>query len=50
VDLLEAGRSVLWTLTLNTRSDLRRLRTTRPDLADRINDVRTALDQPIAQG
>ena len=47
VELLEQGRSVLWTQALNLRSDLTRLAGTAPELADRLDAVRAVLDSPL---
>ena len=47
VELLEAGRSVLWTQTLNLRSDLMDLAQRAPQLATRLDQVRTRLDTPL---
>ncbi|WP_105969180.1 CHAT domain-containing protein [Streptomyces geranii] len=44
VELLEQGRSVLWSQILDTREDLTALRAVRPDLVDRLTEVRAALD------
>jgi hypothetical protein len=44
VELLEQGRSVLWSQALQTRTDLSELRDVAPDLADRLTAVRLALD------
>jgi tetratricopeptide (TPR) repeat protein len=40
VELLEAGRSVIWAQQLSMRSDLSRLRAAAPELADRMNEIR----------
>ncbi|GAA1021365.1 CHAT domain-containing protein [Acrocarpospora pleiomorpha] len=45
--LLEAGRAVLLSQTLHTRSDLSDLREHHPDLADRFMALRDRLDQPV---
>ncbi|WP_246269186.1 CHAT domain-containing tetratricopeptide repeat protein [Acrocarpospora macrocephala] len=45
--LLEAGRAVLLSQTLHTRSDLSDLRERHPDLADRFMALRDQLDQPV---
>lgn len=42
---LEMGRSVVWSQVLNLRSDLNELTSLDPELANRLNEVRTALDQ-----
>ncbi|MGW3645629.1 CHAT domain-containing protein [Streptomyces sp. NPDC000878] len=47
VELLEQGRSVLWSQILDTREDLTALRAVRPDLVDRLTEVRAALDVQI---
>ncbi len=46
VELLEQGRSVLWTQALNLRSDLTRLREKHPDQAARLDRIREILDSP----
>lgn len=46
VELLEAGRSVLWAQTLNLRTDLSQLAAEAPDLAIRLDQIRTLLDVP----
>lgn len=46
VELLEQGRSVLWTQALNLRSDLTRLREKYPDPAARLDRIRDVLDSP----
>ena len=48
VELLEQGRSVLWTQALNLRSDddITRLRRKAPDLARRLDSIRAILDSP----
>jgi tetratricopeptide (TPR) repeat protein len=46
VEMLEQGRSVLWTQALSLRSDLTRLREKAPDLAERLNEVRRELNRP----
>ncbi|GIH05341.1 hypothetical protein Rhe02_34080 [Rhizocola hellebori] len=43
VELLEQGRGVLWAHQLGRRVDLTALRAVRPDLADRLEESRTAL-------
>jgi hypothetical protein len=45
VELLEQGRSILWSQLLQTRTDTTALRQQRPDLADRLDDVRIELDR-----
>ncbi|WP_049795755.1 CHAT domain-containing protein [Frankia sp. EAN1pec] len=47
VELLEAGRSVLWAQILDTREDLTALRAVRPGLVDRLTEVRAALDAQL---
>jgi hypothetical protein len=47
VELLEAGRSVLWAQTLNLRTDLTDLAQREPDLALRLDQIRTLLDTPL---
>ena len=47
VELLEAGRSVLWAQTLNLRTDLTDLAQQAPDLATRLDQIRTLLDTPL---
>jgi hypothetical protein len=44
VELLEAGRAMLWTQALHLRQDLDELRQRRPDLADRLDSARAILD------
>jgi TPR repeat protein len=46
VELLEQGRSVLWSQSLQLRTDLTRLRLADEDLASRLEEVRAALDWP----
>ena len=50
VELLEQGRAVLWSQRLDTRSDLTALRRTMPDLAQRLAEVRAALDRQAGTG
>lgn len=45
LELLEQGRSVLWSQLLDLRTDLAAVR---PDLARRLEDLRTAIEQPAA--
>lgn len=47
VEMLEQGRSVLWTQALHLRSDLARLREKAPDLAGRLDEVRGELNRPV---
>ena len=44
VELLEQGRTVLWTQRLHHRTDLRRLNQTAPAVADRLGEIRAELD------
>lgn len=44
MELLEQGRTVLWTQTLETRTDLSRLAEAAPVLADRMKQIRIMLD------
>ena len=46
VELLEAGRSVLWAQILNLRTDLTDLAQLAPDLATRLDQIRAQLDTP----
>jgi tetratricopeptide (TPR) repeat protein len=46
VELLEQGRSVLWSQPLQLRTDLARLRVVNAGLASRLDEVREALDRP----
>ena len=48
VELLEQGRSVLWTQSLSLRSDLTRLAEHAPGLAERLYSIRDILDTPLA--
>ena len=45
VELLEAGRSVMWSEQLNQRTDLGRLYDAAPELADRMNAIRGWFEQ-----
>jgi hypothetical protein len=47
VELLDAGRSVLWAQILNLRTDLTDLAQRAPDLAIRLDQIRTLLDTPL---
>jgi tetratricopeptide (TPR) repeat protein len=47
VELLEQGRSVLWTQALNLRGDLARLAAEVPGLAESLDRVRLILDSPV---
>jgi hypothetical protein len=49
VELLEQGRSVLWTQALNLRTDLTRLADTAPGLAQRLTSIRQVLDTPMPE-
>ena len=49
VELLEQGRSVLWTQALNLRSDLTPLTEKAPVLAGRLDGIRVILDSPIPE-
>ncbi len=44
VELLEQGRGVLWAHQLGRRADLIALSTVRSDLADRLDEIRLALN------
>ncbi len=46
VELLEQGRSVLWNQGLNLRGDLTQLSSEHPDMARRLDHLRTILDTP----
>ena len=46
-ELLEQGRSILWSQALNLRTDLGRLMKEAPQLANRLEKVRAVLDSPI---
>jgi hypothetical protein len=50
VELLEQARTVLWSQRLDTRSDLTALREIRPDLAQRLGELRAALDRQVGPG
>jgi tetratricopeptide (TPR) repeat protein len=45
VELLDNGRSILWSQVLSLRSDLDRLRLEYPALANRLDNIRAILDQ-----
>lgn len=45
VELLEHGRGVLWAQLLEVRGDLSELRPTHPELADRLQELRAALER-----
>ncbi len=47
VELLEQGRSVLWTQALVLRGDLSRLADLAPHLAERLDTIRSGLDAPL---
>ena len=47
VELLEAGRSVLWAQAFNLRTDLTDLAEREPDLARRLDQIRILLDTPL---
>jgi tetratricopeptide (TPR) repeat protein len=47
VELLEQGRQVLWTQALHLRSDLNRLQEKAPELASRLDMLRSQLDSPV---
>jgi predicted metal-dependent phosphoesterase TrpH len=47
VELLEQGRSVLWTQALNMRNDLTRLPPSASGLARRLENIRVILDSPL---
>ena len=49
VELLEQGRSVLWTQALKLRSDLSRLSEKAPGLAERLDSIRAILDSPVPE-
>jgi hypothetical protein len=49
VELLEQGRSVLWTQALNLRSDITLLATEAPELAGRLDNIRAILDSPVPE-
>lgn len=44
VELLESGRTMLWSQLLDNRSDLRAIRAQNPELARELEAVRTAID------
>lgn len=46
LEMLEQGRSVLWTETLHIRSDLTRLHERAPELAERLDQIRRQLNRP----
>lgn len=48
VEALEHGRAVLWNQLLDSRADLTALTATRPEIARRLAEIRTALDEPAA--
>jgi hypothetical protein len=47
IEMLEQGRSVLWTQVPHMRSDLTRLIEHHHDLAARLDEVRRELDRPL---
>ena len=47
VELLEQGRQVLWTQALHLRGDLTRLQEKAPELASRLDTLRSQLDSPM---
>ena len=49
VELIEQGRSILWTQALNLRSDLSVLEQSAPDLAHRLDSIRQILDTPSGE-
>ncbi len=49
VELLEHGRSILWSQRLELRGELEELRTAVPDLASRLESLRGLLDQAGAE-
>jgi tetratricopeptide (TPR) repeat protein len=49
VEMLETGRGILWSQAANLRTDLDDLRSSRPDLAIRLETARAALDRPVDQ-
>ncbi|KOX20623.1 hypothetical protein ADK67_29045 [Saccharothrix sp. NRRL B-16348] len=46
VELLEQGRSVLWSQLLDLRTDFLALRSAHPDLARRLEELRDGLEEP----
>lgn len=48
VELLDSGRSVIWSQQLNLRADLGRLRAAAPALAERLNAIRVWFERPTA--
>lgn len=46
VELLDAGRGLLWSQILDLRTDLTRLREAMPDMAERLDAIRRRLDTP----
>jgi tetratricopeptide (TPR) repeat protein len=49
VELLEQGRSVLWSQVLDLRTDFMSLRDLRPDLAQCLDDLREGLEQSLTE-
>nr|WP_052478395.1 CHAT domain-containing protein [Kibdelosporangium sp. MJ126-NF4]CEL18074.1 hypothetical protein [Kibdelosporangium sp. MJ126-NF4]CTQ90697.1 hypothetical protein [Kibdelosporangium sp. MJ126-NF4] len=47
VELLDAGRSVLWAQLFNLRTDLTELAEREPAMAERLDQIRTRLDTPL---
>ncbi len=47
VELLEQGRTVLWTQRLHHRTDLRCLRAANSAIAERLDEIRSELDQSV---
>jgi tetratricopeptide (TPR) repeat protein len=47
LELLEAGRSVIWNQLFSLRTDLTDLTEHRPELAERLNQIRAALNAPL---
>ncbi|MGI5243005.1 CHAT domain-containing protein [Dactylosporangium sp. CA-139066] len=46
VELLEQGRSIMWSQAFQTRGDFAELHATAPELGRRLDEVRSALDSP----
>jgi len=49
IELLEAGRSVIWSQQLDLRTDLSRLRGAAPELAERMNGIRGWFERPTVE-
>jgi hypothetical protein len=47
VELVEQGRSVLWTHQLHRRTDLSRLAAARPALAARLDEISAWFERPV---